>query len=166
MDKSKAEVKDVARYIINYCNDSNIPVSNLKLQKLLYFVQGVSFAAFGEACFTSEFEAWSFGPVMPEVYHEFKVFGSNSIPKVETYYDFTDPHDIVKTFDESVLDSNTKLLVELVVKMFKNYSSTKLVSMTHAQAPWADVYEPDQKSIKITNESIKKYFQNQYGSGN
>ena len=37
--KQKAhEAMDVANYIVNYCIDSGHPVSNLKLQKLLYYV--------------------------------------------------------------------------------------------------------------------------------
>ena len=70
----------VARYIIKRCNELNRPISNLKLQKLLYFVQAEFLVGEGSACFPEEIEAWDFGPVVPEVYHRYKAYGSASIP--------------------------------------------------------------------------------------
>ena len=74
-------VLDVARYIIWYCKKKGYSISNLKLQKILYFVQAEFLVSVGSPCFAEEIEAWDFGPVVPEVYHEFKIFGSADIPK-------------------------------------------------------------------------------------
>ena len=63
---------DVARYIIWYCKRQGYSISNLKLQKILYFVQAEFLVNTGKPCFSEEIEAWDFGPVVPEVYHEFK----------------------------------------------------------------------------------------------
>ena len=60
-------VLDVSRYIINYCNENYYLISNLKLQKILYFVQAFFLEAKNEECFREEIEAWDFGPVIPEV---------------------------------------------------------------------------------------------------
>ncbi len=62
---------DVARYIIWYCKRRRYSISNLKLQKILYFVQANFLVSIGTPCFEEEIEAWDFGPVVPEVYHEF-----------------------------------------------------------------------------------------------
>ena len=79
------DVLSIARFIINYCNEKNIVISNLKLQKILYFVQAYFLITFNRPCFRENIEAWDFGPVVPEAYHEFKQYGSGNIPKVNKY---------------------------------------------------------------------------------
>lgn len=71
---------DIARYIIWYCKSHGYTISNLKLQKILYFVQAEFLVSAGAPCFYEDIEAWDFGPVIPEVYHEFKIYGSSGIP--------------------------------------------------------------------------------------
>ena len=73
---------DVARYVINYSQEIGSPVSNLKLQKILYFIQGIYLSTLDKPCFSDDIEAWGFGPVISDVYHEFKGFGSNDIPTI------------------------------------------------------------------------------------
>ena len=81
------DVLDISRHIINYSDEKDYGVSNLKLQKLLYFVQGNFLRVLKRACFYEEIEAWKYGPVIPEVYSEFKMFGSNDIPRI-THYNY------------------------------------------------------------------------------
>lgn len=71
---------DVARYIIDYEATQGRTVSNLRLQKLLYFVQCVFLGILGRACFSDEIEAWDYGPVVPKVYRAYKEYGSTVIP--------------------------------------------------------------------------------------
>ena len=59
-DDNMYNVKDIAKYIISYSYEQNKPVSNLKLQKLLYFVQGESYKMTGEPMFEADMEAWQF----------------------------------------------------------------------------------------------------------
>src|SRR5262245_32067863 len=56
------------------------PISNLRLQKLLYYAQGWSLAQRGVALFPDKIEAWALGPVVPNVYHPLKSFGAGAIP--------------------------------------------------------------------------------------
>lgn len=67
-----------ARYIIGKCSSENNPISNLQLQKLLYFVQK-AFLKAGKEAFDDDFEAWRFGPVIPEVYYSYSGYGSRPI---------------------------------------------------------------------------------------
>ena len=66
---------DVARYIIKRCHMQQKSISNLKLQKILYFVQAEFLVTTGRKCFSDAIEAWDFGPVVPEVYHHYKAYG-------------------------------------------------------------------------------------------
>lgn len=152
---------DIACHVINYSHDIKYPVSNLKLQKLLYFIQGFSLAAANTPIFSEEIEAWGFGPVVPSVYHTFKKFGSNNIPKVKSYY-----HEYAESFvdynDNKIADYD-KEFIDSIVNMLKKYSATDLVEITHVKgSPWDQVYSPNKKNIKISNGIIKEYFKKEY----
>ena len=49
------------------------------MQKILYFIQAEFLVSENEPCFYEEIEAWNFGPVVPEVYHVYKIFGGSNI---------------------------------------------------------------------------------------
>lgn len=65
----------VAKYIVNRCVKSGTPISNLQLQKILYFVQMAFLKKLDNPCFSDDIEAWQFGPVVPVVYYHFCGFG-------------------------------------------------------------------------------------------
>lgn len=69
---------DIAKYIIHKCTTDQHPISNLQLQKILYYIQK-TFLENGMIAFHNEIEAWQFGPVVPEVYYQFCGFGATSI---------------------------------------------------------------------------------------
>lgn len=70
---------DIAKYIIMYCTQREVTVSNIKLQKILYFVYGVYLVRTGSPLFEDEFRAWQYGPVVEAVYNEFCIFGGSYI---------------------------------------------------------------------------------------
>lgn len=69
---------EVARYIVKKCIDDACPITNLQLQKILYYVQ-LDFLNRGEAAFSDEIEAWQFGPVVPEVYYHYSMYAATPI---------------------------------------------------------------------------------------
>lgn len=134
----------VAQYIIKYCNEHNIPVSNLKLQKLLYFVQAEFLVSKGMPCFPDDFEAWDFGPVSPSVYRKYKIYGSSNIP-----YTGNTLFGTIAPKDQEVINS--------IISSCANFSASQLVEITHRQTPWIEAYAPYKSNI-ITKHSIKKFF--------
>ena len=78
-------VIDVSSYIINYSNQINHPINNLKLQKLLYYVQAATLVEAGRKCFNSKIVAWQFGPAIPKAYHYYEEYGRNNIPNQGGY---------------------------------------------------------------------------------
>lgn len=148
------DVLDIARYVINYCNDKGYDISNLRLQKLLYFIQAYYLGIKNRLpLFEENFEAWDFGPVVPCVYHEFKSFGGNDIPKIKKYFKGVT---LVK-YDGNIISRSDKNNIAHVVDMFKNVSTSKLVSITHGQNPWIDAYN-NSVDKTIYKKDIKKYF--------
>ena len=156
------KVLDICRYVINYSNDKEYGISNLKLQKVLYFIQAyfLAFTDEKEPCFEEKIEAWDFGPVVPVAYHEYKQYGSNDIPKVKEVFEinFTD---IFKSrivpFDDSIIFDNDKEIINAVVDKFADYSATTLVKITHNQLPWINAYRKG-KNSEITIDSIRDYY--------
>ena len=134
----------VAEHIIGRCNEKGRPISNLKLQKILYFVQAEFLVTTGHVCFREDIEAWDFGPVVPIVYHRYKVYGSATIPYFPIKMTCRILADDIEIMD-GIIDECAK------------YSASKLVEITHSQAPWIKAYRTFDKII--TPESIKHYFE-------
>lgn len=158
--KMKYSVIDVSRHIINYSNEKEYGVSNLKLQKLLYFVQAYFLLSKKEACFYEKIEAWDLGPVVPVAYREYKQFGSGNIPTI-TYVIEKDFENIwnskVVPFYDMVILPEDKILIDSVVDKFSEYSASDLVGLTHRQRPWIDAYEQNRNN-EIPISAIEEYF--------
>ena len=155
----------VALYIVNYSNDKNYLISNLKLQKLLYLVQAFFLISKkdGGPFFNDVIEAWAFGPVVPEVYDFFLRFGySAEIPKIDSWqeYEEEDPwntlHDVY--WDEAEIKKADKVLINQVVDFFAEYTSTDLCNLVCSQSPWIDTWDTGLINCEITKEKIKEYF--------
>ena len=69
---------DLANYIVDKCIKDNVPITNLQLQRILYFVQK-DFLKRGFRAFSDDMEAWELGPVVPNVYFYFCGFGAMPI---------------------------------------------------------------------------------------
>lgn len=156
-------VLDVSRYVINYSNKKGYEISNLKLQKLLYFIQAEFLISDDNSpCFDEDIEAWNFGPVVPDAYHEFKHFGSSSIPEIDSYLKFMskDIWSLQRVpFDENIILEIDRERINSVVDTLSKYSATTLVEITHMQDPWQNAYIPGCNRV-ISKKRIKEYFEN------
>ena len=135
---------EIAEYIIDYCNSKSVPISNLKLQKILYFVQAEFLVSRDKPCFKDEIQAWDFGPVIPRVYRKYKIYGSGNIPsRIQSWFCLIDKSDI-------------RLINDMTDQCIK-YTASELVEITHHQSPWIDNYALNCHN-KISNDEIKNYF--------
>ena len=116
-------------------------LSNLKLQKLLYYMQGFHLAFFDEPFFNESIEAWTYGPVVPVVFQEFKRYKKRSI-NPDNYHD-----DLVLTDDE-------QQMFDMVYSEYNRYSAVALMNMTHTEGPWKNHGIGD----VITNEELRAFF--------
>lgn len=134
------DVQLIARYIIHR---HALPISNLKLQKILYFVQAEFLVSMNKACFDDDIEAWDHGPTVPAVYFEYNIFGSTSIPDQGC-----DGFDSISKQDKNHLDA--------IIDTAAKYSASWLEKITLRQHPWKNAYKRNNKVIK--QEEIKEYF--------
>ncbi len=138
---------DIARYIIERCKENSRPISNLKLQKILYFVQAEFLVTKNQPCFAEEIEAWDFGPVVPSVYYEYRVFGGANIPCIG------------KSLIRRSISARDREILNGIIDECSSYSASALVEITHNQTPWIEAYEKGGYNNEITIESIKAYFE-------
>ena len=64
-------VLDISKYVINYSHDIGASITNLKLQKILYYIQAAFLVNKQEKCFAEPIVAWEFGPVSVETYNQY-----------------------------------------------------------------------------------------------
>jgi uncharacterized phage-associated protein len=122
-------------------SDSDELISNMKLQKLLYYMQGFYLAYFDKPLFDEEIEAWMYGPVVPSVYENFKSFGNAGI----SYLD-----------EVVTLEPKEESLFNEVYKVFGAYSAIGLMDRTHSEKPWKD--STIGVGSIISKDSLKSYF--------
>ena len=126
----KIEYKDLANYFIGLSNETGNLISNLKLQKLMYYAQAWHLAYFKERLFDGDFEAWVHGPVLSDLYHNYKQY--RWMPIVEKDLD----DKAVKRVEiELLTEKQTELLTDVVNEYF-GLTAFELERMTHDEAPW------------------------------
>ena len=141
---------DVANELIRVAHENGKSISNMKLQKLLYLAQGIHLALEnGAPLFEDTIEAWKYGPVVPSVYHKFKIYFAGKIPANHPF-----------STENVILDSNQKQLVTSIVKSYGDLSAISLSNFTHLpESPWSSVYnDTTNSSAEITTSSIANYF--------
>jgi uncharacterized phage-associated protein len=119
-------------------------ISNLKVQKLLYYVQGFHLAIHDKPIFNENILAWQYGPVVREAYQYLKGYGSGHIEiddaNYEKYYVEFPP-------------SETELICD-VWNVYGQYSAYRLMEFTHNEPPW---YNTPMNEI-ITHDRLKRFF--------
>lgn len=122
-------------------NDSGELISNLKLQKLLYYQQGYHLAMFDTPLFADEFEAWMYGPVVPSVFELYKSNGRNGIEY---------------SGEVVTLSADEEGLFNEVYDIYSRYSAFGLKDMTHNEMPWKST--PTGRGNIISKDKIRDFF--------
>ena len=148
--------------VANWFIENLSNVSPLKLQKLIYFAHGWHLAIRGQPLIDEFVEAWDYGPVIPNVYHEFKVFGNQSITKTGTAWEMSENNKIRIVRPRLPEDAeNTKKLLVRIGEVYGNYTAAQLSAMTHEPgSPWDQTRKntPGRKGADISDDLIKDYF--------
>lgn len=147
---------DVAKYLLARANQNGDLITNLKLQKLLYYAQAWYLVNHNRRLFRDPIKAWDLGPVVPSVYRKWKKYGASPIP-----YE-------VRGKEENCFDPHQIDYLDEFYRIFSNFSATALVSMSHSEKPWQDAHarrgnsEIDTKSMK---EFYTKLYEEKYDKG-
>lgn len=118
-------VTEIAEYIITYFSANQKPISNLKLQNLLYFVWVEYYRMTGKYLFEEEFQAWPLGPSSPIVFHKYAAYGGMPIAKK---YNVD-------------MDWDTIAVIDAALKKYGDLSAGILVGRTHKpNTPWSLIF--------------------------
>ena len=88
---------EVAKYVVTKCKKDEYPISNLQLQKILYYIQHDFLKKNNKPLFDDDFEAWKFGPVVPSVYYEYSYLGALKI-----YEEYDDYDKIIQNLGDNI----------------------------------------------------------------
>ena len=134
---------EVAKYTINKCIELGRPISNLQLQKILYYIQGEYMKKnHGEVLFNECIEAWQYGPVVPDVYYEYNIYSASRI--------------IDKQEEIEIAEYNKAIIDEVIVNK-SLLRASRLVHDTHKESPWIIAYKRYNGST-ITIQEMKDFF--------
>ena len=140
------EVCDVAAFLLAQGG----PMVAMKVQKLIYYSQAWSLTLRGRPLFSAKIQAWTFGPVVYELYEQHRrQFVVASLP----------------AGDPARLDADEAALVERVFSHYGQFDGFTLSQMTHSEAPWLDarrdVSPSASSSQEISHEAMRAYFSKQ-----
>lgn len=136
----------IAACLINLSYEQGSPVSNLKLQKLLYYAQAWNLAFSKQPLFNDEIEAWVHGPVVPSV---FKVYRDNKWAPIPNVANDVIPEDIRSHLEE-------------VWRVYGHLEGNDLERLTHSEEPWLKArggIAPDVSShMVIMKDWMREYY--------
>lgn len=139
----------IAKWFISWAQaeDGDELLSNMKLQKLLYYAQGHHLAKRDAPLFGEEVQAWSHGPVVPPIYRSFRDFGARGIEL---------PAD--DSFSWEDVDPDTAQFLSMIWNTYGGYSAGRLRAMTHDEWPWRDAFARGERDTAIPEPDMTTYF--------
>lgn len=138
----------IASCILWLSKELGYPLTNMQLQKLMYYAQGFSLALLGKPMYEDDIEAWRHGPVVPDLYQDLKMFKSLQIP--------------VNHGQEhlSLLSGEQVELLRIVVSNFGFRSGSELRRLSHREEIWKSHCFEDGSGDDsvITKDEIAQFF--------
>jgi len=151
MHKIKVDAQKIANFFVRFSNEHGDNLTNLKLQKLLYFAQAWYLVFYKHPLFDNEIQAWVHGPVIPEIYSRFKKYGWSPI---------------IEEISKPDLSENIKKHLIKVFNYYGRYSAYELESITYGAEPWKNARDnlpPDASSENIiSHQDMQDYYNRLY----
>lgn len=142
----KYDALDIAKYIIRWCDKNELRITNLQLQKILFFIQKESIRRRGYGIFSNRIEAWQYGPVIPDVFYQFAGFGAMKLVLYEDLFSDVSPKDII--------DDKSKEIIEEILREYIHVSPWDLVAKSHvSNGAWSNSISMGEK-YPITDQDI------------
>lgn len=134
--------QEIADYVVSKCIKDGCPISNLQLQKILYFLQAGALHAGRGTAFGDEIEAWQFGPVVPGVYYQFSRYGAMPIT----------------SSGEVELLPEDRAVLDPIIEEKRAMGAWELVDESHQEGgPWARNYKGPGSRHSIPVSDIEQY---------
>lgn len=151
------DVRFIANYILERAEDQGREVSNVSINKIVYFIHEVFIVQLGRPLVEAKIEAWKYGPVFRELYLAFREFGPDKITGRATRMDF-DLGEEVPVWDE--IEQGDEERLEELIDMYLRIPAFTLVEMSHkVGGAWDVVYNQSGEinpGMRISDDLIKR----------
>lgn len=156
----------IANFILDFCDGQERPVTNLALQKVVYFCHVWSLIELRRPLIRHKFEAWEFGPVLPYLYREFKNYDRAPIVGRARQIDPADGKHRVVRYS---FDPETESLLREIAGFYCRLRAGDLVELSHAEGgPWHSVWNhggnvnpgmkiDDAKIVEFYSKAVRPY---------
>lgn len=153
------DVSLIADYVIlSLTCDERYSLINLKLQKLLYYIQAWSLGINGYPMMNGRFEAWVHGPVCTELYDRFK--------DTKSLYSSITDEDVLNKSPKSEIFSEDVEFIDYILENYARYSGSQIEAMTHNEAPWINARKGygamERCHTEITEKAMRDYYAKKY----
>jgi uncharacterized phage-associated protein len=149
----------IANFVLDFCDEKHRQVTNLALQKIVYFCHVWSLIDLGQPLIRHKFEAWELGPVLPYLYREFKRFDRLPIVGRATELEAASGESHVVPY---LFDQLTRQLLQEIVDFYSRLRVGDLVELSHVKGgPWHRAwYHQGQinPGMKIDDAKIAEFY--------
>lgn len=154
------EVRDIAAYVIKEYNRRGAPISNFKLQKVLYYIQARYLVDYDIPAFYGVIEKWQLGPIVPDVYYLYKYNKANDIKEPETICNIGIEEDGSINFEivgVAVINEGDRLVIDGVITATIPIDKYDLADITRKHIIWLSWDRYTEKTV-YTNAEMRQYF--------
>ena len=149
--------RSVTNLILDLCDESSFEISNMSLNKIIFFAHSDLIFSQRQSLVKATFEAWQHGPVLPIIYHEFKRFRGQPITtRAKKLCKFTGEKTVASY--EDVL--HLRDFLNDCVSVYGKMSASQLRSLSHKEGgAWDYVWnssEPHNLGMRIPDQLIYK----------
>lgn len=154
---AKYTPQHVANFFLDRAEEEHIPLTQLKLLKLVYIAYGWYLALTGNRLFDERIEAWQHGPVVKSLYHEFKHFKNGPIIGRSEDVDLDSWDSVEPRIPEE--DSEAIFILKKVWVAYRRFRGWDLRNKTHEPGgPWSKVYKDGVRSISLSDKDIAEHY--------
>lgn len=147
MPTSKISADDIANYLLALAQQVGDTVTNLKLQKLVYYAQAWFLAFYNRPLFDDRLEAWVHGPAVPSLYRRFKRYQWRPILQQAVFPDMS--KQVREHLDETF-------------GAYARFSAWDLERMTHSERPWQEarrgLSKDENGDREISHDSMRSFY--------
>lgn len=153
------DAKEFANLLLDWADEVFVTISPMKLQKLMYYCHADFMSLYGIPLVIDDFEAWQFGPVLPNVFQEFKQFSGSAITsRARRFNPLTAKTEIAPASCLGDYDKHVRELFDIYI----GFSATSLSNMSHVEdGPWIEALVRFEKGVnpkrRIGNDLIRSH---------